>query len=505
LGLKLESKSRNVGWYETRPSETVVIFIHGVFSNSEKCWTASGDIFWPELLANDPRIKCPRIFLAEFYTSYSSGDYGIEECAKEVYGQLNRVDSNLNESPLSFPKIVFVAHSTGGIVARYILDQYRESFVGKDVGLCLYASPSYGSKLANLLGIIGRFAGHKLARELKWGSDILVNLESRFVQLVHSDRMKLVGLEAIENNAPLSIPILRTRVVESTSAARYFGNRKIVPNTDHSSIVKPVDHSSVSHQLLIDFLLNEKLLTTNSNLKQIKYPSLFDRYQTKFEDFYLSRDADGELSSLFNQYSLWVSGPPGFGKTVALTRVIELGDHYVRYISLAACVGSPARYLMLVINSELSKIAVDDSLPINDCLRNTAEIISAECKRMPFCLFIEEIPIADEEEFSTFVELIFALLNILNSCDNFKLILSSIFHPDRVPPELEKNYERMQILKWLPWDDEDFEKLADILTLDTGIELDAELLSGELENNPRQLKQLFRDKLRNRSERKSPL
>ena len=58
---------------------------------------------------------------------------------------------------LSAGGIIFVCHSMGGIVTRYLLEANHHEFGEKNVGLVLIASPSYGAKLANNLNNIIAF------------------------------------------------------------------------------------------------------------------------------------------------------------------------------------------------------------------------------------------------------------------------------------------------------------------------------------------------------------
>lgn len=38
-------------------TDTAIVFVHGYFSNSEKCWTnTKSNTFWPELILTDSRI-----------------------------------------------------------------------------------------------------------------------------------------------------------------------------------------------------------------------------------------------------------------------------------------------------------------------------------------------------------------------------------------------------------------------------------------------------------------
>jgi predicted alpha/beta hydrolase family esterase len=66
---------------------------------------------------------------------------------------LHRKDPLLRPPVFSYDNIVFVAHSLGGVVVRYLLNSNREEFVKKNVGVLLYASPSFGSKQADRIAL----------------------------------------------------------------------------------------------------------------------------------------------------------------------------------------------------------------------------------------------------------------------------------------------------------------------------------------------------------------
>jgi len=85
--------------------------------------------------------------------------------------------------------IVFVCHSTGGIVVRYFIDSHIQDFSAKTVGLLLIASPSYGSAMAIQLTLLSQFYNQQLARQLEWGNDSLDSLDERFHRLIRERRI----------------------------------------------------------------------------------------------------------------------------------------------------------------------------------------------------------------------------------------------------------------------------------------------------------------------------
>lgn len=166
-------------------------------------------------------------------------------------------------SVTDFQNIIFIAHSTGGIVVRNLLVENREMFRDKNVGLVLLASPSYGSKDADRLSYLIENVKNKIGLQLKWGNEFLKNLDGRFKNLVDDRKIRnLRGIEAIENHfiiKPWWWPWPREVVVTKESGGRYFGNAVRIPGTDHFSIVKASSKDHPTHLLLKDFYRKKML------------------------------------------------------------------------------------------------------------------------------------------------------------------------------------------------------------------------------------------------------
>jgi len=262
----------NAAWYVLNDADTVLIFIHGIFSDSASCWRyqdprdAARTTYWPDLLAADRRLQTPSIFLGGYTTAISAGDLSLSKVAREVLDALQRTTETLEPPPLDKRNLVFVCHSTGGIVARYILERHREEFKSKVIGLVLLASPSLGSIYANKLEPLARFYNQQLGLQLQWGGESLEDLDGRFKDLVNNRSLNLIGAEAYEHYFILRRRLPewldawlpnRRKVVSELSAGRYFGQPRLLPNTDHFSIAKPDSLTHVSHEFLIRFLNQE--------------------------------------------------------------------------------------------------------------------------------------------------------------------------------------------------------------------------------------------------------
>lgn len=434
--------------------------------------------------------------MADFYTTLTSNDYGVKDCAQEVFNQLFRTDIYNNPPPIQKKNIVFVTHSTGGIVARYMLEAWSDKFTEKKIGLCLYASPSFGSKLSSRLGAVFSLFNHKLAQELQWGSSILEDLDGRFFGLLDAGKLAIAGMEAYENKAPFNIPFLSARVVEKGSAARYFGVRTLVANSDHSSIVKPETMSCQSHEILLDFLTKKEFI--NKTIEScFNRPSLFDRYTPDYEEFFIVRTVDNELDNLIGNYSIWICGESGVGKTASITRSLTKQNIQSFYISLAACIGASFNELLNEIH--LALLNDDEQAPPQlsdtECVKRISNLIKEQPKT-PFYLFIEEIPINNEEMFHHFSKFIYAIITSVNDSKKFRIVLSSIYCPNtEFDPEMKKVSEKLKINVWPAWSEDDMKKLAQLIETDTGIEIMSAKPLLDFQGVPRIMKIYCRDQL----------
>jgi pimeloyl-ACP methyl ester carboxylesterase len=269
--LAMPAGRANNFWYVSNSSDTAVVFVHGVFSSSRSCWlfedvARAQKVFWPDLVRGDARLGNPSIFLAGYHTNLESGDYSLTECATELRDALRLRDVDQARAPYDYRRLVFVCHSTGGIVMRYLINRYKGDFKGKDVGLALMASPSLGSEWADVFALAAKYYNQGLGRQLSWDDSALQDLHWQFSELVenrHKEMPGLFGREAAEHHMigrrriPKFLRWLfppRNTVVNKVSAGQYFGQVRPIPGTDHFSIVKPDGLDHPSHTFLVGFM-----------------------------------------------------------------------------------------------------------------------------------------------------------------------------------------------------------------------------------------------------------
>ncbi len=92
--VRLPEQGRNNLWYRYNDTDAVLVFVHGVLSDSRGCWlyedTSNGysSCYWPELAGSDSRYKGIASYLAGYHTGVDSGDFPIQDCASEVLSYL---------------------------------------------------------------------------------------------------------------------------------------------------------------------------------------------------------------------------------------------------------------------------------------------------------------------------------------------------------------------------------------------------------------------------------
>ena len=257
---------RNNVWYHADDgADTVIVFVHGLASDSRSAWHfegdgQAGDAYWPALVADDPAFSGSAIFLGGYHTEVDSHDYDFRDAANQLHRSLAVSVGRASSAVLDFPNILFVTHSAGGIVVRHMLTRHVDDFANKAVGLVLIASPSIGSRDADRFRFIADMVRSKQGRQLTFNNPFLESLDKDFKNLVSEDRIpKLKGVEWLEHHLLFGtigkvVGLARDDVlVDAQSGGRYFGEPYRMPGSDHVSIVKPDSRDHESHRALLYF------------------------------------------------------------------------------------------------------------------------------------------------------------------------------------------------------------------------------------------------------------
>lgn len=250
------------GWVRRPESNTIIVFVHGIFSNNREAWLNVGEsglcVYWPELVAKDPAFLGAGVFVASYYTSLISENFDVRQAAAQLLSVLSTSWPGHTYAPLQYPNVMFVGHSLGGVVTRRLLVSEWSKFRTRNLGVALMASPAKGSGWADRASWIAEKLQNKMALQLRSDDPILQEIHESFLALVKEDAdgKRMAGMEQFENEFLgcslsigfcLSTTILFKNIVTENDAGGYFGAAHIVPQTDHSTIVKPDSEFKQSH------------------------------------------------------------------------------------------------------------------------------------------------------------------------------------------------------------------------------------------------------------------
>ncbi len=237
-------------WIRKSSDGLAVVFLHGVLSSGETCWTASSGASWPSLLADEAALARLGIYVYSYETGIFSGSYRLGDVV-DTLKELMRLDGLFD-----CRGVVFVAHSMGGIIARKLLVERASDFTGCALGLFLVASPSIGSSYANYIAPLARLIGHSQADALRFSQQNawLMDLDKEFTNLKEERLLSIVGKEIIEDKFILLPGLIQKQVVEPFAGAKYFGEAIKIAGSNHFSIAKPASADALQNRLLVRFL-----------------------------------------------------------------------------------------------------------------------------------------------------------------------------------------------------------------------------------------------------------
>ncbi len=474
--------------------------------------------YWPDLIVKDSRLDQPSIFLGGFYTDSNSNKYGIEDCRDELFRAINEPNLNNKSKVIDKNKIIFICHSTGGIVARSVLVKYTDYFQEKNVGLVLMASPSIGSNWANRVSIVARLTNHKLGKQLQWGNDTLVQLDKDFLSLQNSKSIKsLCGIEAYENRFIKKFAWIFpcSTIVTAESANRYF-EASCLPDTDHFSTVKPSSIDSCSHKLLIDFYCNtfsnnsghndkiefdqEVIINEFKNINNdLSNKVLFNCYEKDLECYYIKRKIDDILPICAQNNHVWIYGGYGFGKTCLAQRYLQIAFKKSCTIALFSVEKNSIGELITYLYNKL----LDCFKPINMSSKNLATkddiiiLLNSYSGNDNLGIFIEEITHLDNDDyFNEFCSFIYFLF-MSGIPDNIKIILGTRVNPqEKTLGEFQKLYDKVKCLNCDKWNKNDLESLVEKICITLSIKFTDEMKTYVIDNSnssPRFIKNFFRN------------
>lgn len=218
IGHYIRPSQKNAG-YKPR----VIVFVHGIFGDSENTWLNANGAYWPRMLVDDKTFDDSDIYVAAYPTSFT-------ENRISVAGETSILNNRLTNDEVfsKHQEVVFVCHSLGGIIVQELLLGHRE-YAGKVRFIYFFGTPNTGAQIAKLGHI---FNGDPLLQAMFPG-DQNATLENMEQQWKLAD-FKIIRYCAYENKTYKSV-----LVVDRLSSTRNCDKPFLAIDEDHLGLVKP--------------------------------------------------------------------------------------------------------------------------------------------------------------------------------------------------------------------------------------------------------------------------
>jgi nucleoside phosphorylase len=275
----------------------------------------------------------------------------------------------------------------------------------------------------------------------------------------------------------------------------------IAINSALSACLEVFNSFSAFNELDVSPYIPEKNDTPETEFKTNEV--LFDIYDNSKEPYYIEREEDKHFIPIINQFSIWISGPTGCGKSNLILRNLIYSKLDFIQISLAACIGlnidSIFKEILYEISSQTKSRTQIQPKSFPECSKAIIEILKEKYANKDLYIFIEEIPLGSEPQFKDFSDKIFSLLiskNLAGSLDNIRFVLSSINSPiDSIKLYQHKVHQQLSFLSLEYWQVPDIISLINMIEetlhfqLPSDIKDDLVKVSG---GSPRFIKKYFR-------------
>lgn len=219
-------------------TDKLIVFVHGFNSDSTEAWTSSSGAYWPDLIANDAALKSFAVLTAGFNSPLLKRAQSIEEAANTLSVRL--LDEHIYEN---FNKIVFIGHSTGGIMIRRILTRLYSptqlGFLKRVSTVFFFATPTSGAPVADWVKWV---SANPQTRDLSADdfSGVLMTIDTDWQDLIRDRHTTLNGLPRVY----CGYEVYDTKVgaiVPRVYSATYCDQTPFAFNRDHSTLVKPLN------------------------------------------------------------------------------------------------------------------------------------------------------------------------------------------------------------------------------------------------------------------------
>lgn len=484
----------------SKPSETVVVFVHGLsgspastWGKLTKCIKADPDFSGVALDYYAYPTRLVRLPFTPPLPGLRDLAEGLRTFIEERHGDKSSVS--------------IVAHSLGGLIARhFIVSNMRSANPLRIERLALLAVPSTGSTLANAGSAVSFQHRQLKALSRDEGGLTTLNIDWEHLKIEDSVRVRYILGGA-------------DRTVPADSAAPYIGreNKSVIIDADHRSIVAPENCDDLRYMALKRFLTDHsprplpRAADTPAPKAAVADP-LFDVYTPSNEPYYAERSFDTVLTDVVSKGHVWLTGQSGIGKSAAARRSISENGWRLIHINLSSHQVTNEQSLFKSLCEELISVAEISTEQVLDrsfndqilwCKRALAALRSDKVT----AILVEEMPVGCDQ----LMEVAETLANVLEIVDaddrlygHVRFLFSSriSMHGDRSTMK-SKIREKIQFLPVDTWTNDNILKLVQLVAPAVHPELTAaehDHIARESKGSPRFVKMVFRH-WRNRTAR----
>jgi len=336
-----------------------IVFVHGLGGDSRKTWSKNHDpnLFWPGLwLPREPVIGKSRILSFGYNANFRPGALrsiaNVGDFAKELLFEMKfGTDSHGKDLCMGRVPIIFIVHSMGGLIAKKacILGQNDGEYqaIARSISAIMFlATPHRGTSLAELLNrvlAVSFQSPRNFINDLNEDSRALEELNEQFRHV--APRLSIVSFYETLATAigPKKVMVLK----KDSSILGYPVEISCALDADHHGVCKysnsnDPNYVSVRNMLkfLVDRFQSKGLVTLNTlrsrEAKTIGHMlgvySAPEDDLNSFRRWWMPGTCDWLLQEPairswleVSQESriLWLSAPPGTGKSILATHVIK--------------------------------------------------------------------------------------------------------------------------------------------------------------------------------------
>ena len=256
-----------------------VVFVHGLTGDHLQTWTHANGEFWPRWLATDyPSINVYSAgYESSFFSNILKGD------GASLVDRATMLIDRLLSRQLPGRKMLFIAHSLGGLITKQVLrrssdasSHSRKALCSNVAGVVFLGTPHSGTFFAKAIKAVLSVASSRSVKELAHGADALLDLGQWFSTWAAQRQLRVDAYYEIEHSNGVLV------VDQVTANPNVLGCDPVALQANHIDMAKLENRDTQLYQSLSCVLAD-----------------IIDQIATAPSD----KTADGEIVGEYNIYT----------------------------------------------------------------------------------------------------------------------------------------------------------------------------------------------------------